>query len=262
MRPDQLFPLFADILSLDGVGPKVARLIERAAGKRVIDLIWCLPHGIVDRRFRPKIADAPDGQLCTLDVLVEGHFPPAVPSRPYRILASDETGTINLIFFRVQGDWLEKALPVGENRLISGEVKHYGGMIHVITTKGNPFGHLVLRGGERPNYDSASIALAESWIGKAGLEQSLLVDCSHANSGKKHELQLSVWENILKQKKEGNKSIVGVMIESNLYCGNQPFPEDPDKLRYGVSITDECLSWEESERMLREGAAVMHKLLH
>ena len=131
MRPDQLFPLFSDILSLDGVGPKVARLIERAAGKRVIDLIWCLPHGIVDRRFRPKIADAPDGQLCSLDVLVEGHFPPAVPSRPYRILASDETGTINLIFFRVQGDWLEKALHVGENRLISGEVKHYGGMIQM-----------------------------------------------------------------------------------------------------------------------------------
>jgi 3-deoxy-7-phosphoheptulonate synthase len=131
----------------------------------------------------------------------------------------------------------------------------------VITTKGNPFGHLVLRGGEKPNYDAANIALAESWIGKAGLEQSLLVDCSHANSGKKHEQQLTVWENVLKQKTEGNKSIVGVMIESNLCCGNQPFPEDPDKLRYGVSITDECLSWEETERMLREGAAVIHKLL-
>jgi 3-deoxy-7-phosphoheptulonate synthase len=131
----------------------------------------------------------------------------------------------------------------------------------VITTKGNPFGHLVLRGGEKPNYDAASIALAESWIGKAGLEQSLLVDCSHANSGKKHEQQLTVWENVLKQKTEGNKSIVGVMIESNLCCGNQPFPEDPGKLRYGVSITDECLSWEDTERMLREGAAVMHDLI-
>ncbi len=129
----------------------------------------------------------------------------------------------------------------------------------VITTKGNPFGHLVLRGGEKPNYDAVSIAHAESWIGKAGLEQSLLVDCSHANSGKKHERQLTVWENILKQKIEGNKSIVGVMIESNLFCGNQPFPEDPEKLRYGVSITDECLSWDETERILREGAEVLHK---
>ena len=92
-------------------------------------------------------------------------------------------------------------------------------------------------------------------------EQSILVDCSHANSGKKHEQQLKVWENILRQKTDGNKSIAGVMIESNICGGNQPFPEDPDKLRYGVSITDECISWEETERMLREGAAVIHKLI-
>ena len=135
------------------------------------------------------------------------------------------------------------------------------GQSSVITTKGNPFGHLVLRGGDKPNYDPQSIALAESWITKGGLEQSILVDCSHANSGKKHEQQLKVWENILKQKTDGNTSIAGVMIESNICGGNQPFPEDPDKLRYGVSITDECISWEETERMLREGAAVIHKLI-
>ncbi len=135
------------------------------------------------------------------------------------------------------------------------------GQSSVITTKGNPFGHLVLRGGDKPNYDEESIALAESWIAKGGLEQSILVDCSHANSGKKHEQQLKVWENILRQKTDGNKSIAGVMIESNICGGNQPFPEDPDKLRYGVSITDECNSWEETERMLREGAAVIHKLI-
>ena len=135
------------------------------------------------------------------------------------------------------------------------------GRSSVITTKGNPFGHLVLRGGEKPNYDAANIAVAESWIAKGGLEQSLLVDCSHANSGKKHEQQLKVWEDILKQKVEGNKSIAGVMIESNLCSGNQPFPEDPDKLRYGVSITDECISWQETERMLRDGAEVMHGLI-
>ncbi len=131
----------------------------------------------------------------------------------------------------------------------------------VITTKGNPFGHLVLRGGEKPNYNAESIAVAESWLEKAGLEQSILVDCSHANSGKKHEQQLKVWEDILQQKRDGNRSIAGVMIESNICAGNQPFPEDPGKLRYGVSITDECISWEETERMLREGAAVMQKLL-
>ena len=119
----------------------------------------------------------------------------------------------------------------------------------------------MLRGGDKPNYDAESITLAESWIAKGGLEQSILVDCSHANSGKKHEQQLKVWENILRQKTDGNTSIAGVMIESNICGGNQPFPEDPDKLRYGVSITDECISWEETERMLREGAAVIHKLI-
>ena len=132
----------------------------------------------------------------------------------------------------------------------------------VITTKGNPFGHLVLRGGDNPNYDSKSISAAESLIEKAGLQQSLLVDCSHANSGKKHQQQLKVWGDVLKQKVDGNKSIAGVMIESNICEGNQPFPEDPEKLRYGVSITDECISWEDTERMLREGAAIIHNLIH
>jgi len=131
----------------------------------------------------------------------------------------------------------------------------------VITTKGNPFGHLVLRGGLHPNYDSASIAAAEALLAKGGLRQPLLVDCSHANSGKKHAEQLKVWENVLGQKVDGNKSIAGVMIESNICAGNQPFPEDPSKLRYGVSITDECVSWKETERMLREGAEVMRTVL-
>ncbi|MEI7694548.1 MAG: 3-deoxy-7-phosphoheptulonate synthase [Chlorobium sp.] len=131
----------------------------------------------------------------------------------------------------------------------------------VITTKGNPFGHLVLRGGQTPNYDEKSIAAAELLLSRAGLPLSVVVDCSHANSGKKYERQLMVWEDVLQQRSAGKKSVVGVMIESNLYCGNQPFPEDPDKLEYGVSITDECLSWEESERMLRQGAEIIHNLV-
>lgn len=135
------------------------------------------------------------------------------------------------------------------------------GRSSVITTTGNPFGHMVLRGGNGgPNYDAASIASAESLLRKAGLQQSLLVDCSHANSGKKHAEQLNVWEDILRQKREGNRSIAGVMIESNICSGNQPFPEDPQKLHYGVSITDECISWEETERMLREGAETIRSL--
>ncbi|MGB0130845.1 3-deoxy-7-phosphoheptulonate synthase [Chlorobium sp.] len=135
------------------------------------------------------------------------------------------------------------------------------GFSSVITTKGNPCGHLVLRGGPVPNYDAQSIAGARLLLEKAGLPQTLLVDCSHANSGKKHAQQLKVWEDILGQKAAGNRSIAGVMIESNLCSGNQPFPEDPEKLRYGVSITDECISWEETARMLHEGAEIMGGLI-
>ncbi len=130
----------------------------------------------------------------------------------------------------------------------------------VITTKGNPFGHLVLRGGsDRPNYDAESISMAEAQLEKAELPGYLLVDCSHANSGKKFENQIKVWEDILDQKKGGNKSIVGVMIESNICSGNQPFPVEPCSLRYGVSITDECVSWDETEKMLRDGAEFMNR---
>lgn len=132
----------------------------------------------------------------------------------------------------------------------------------VITTKGNPFGHLVLRGGsDRPNYDAASITRAESQLAKAELAGHLIVDCSHANSGKKFENQLKVWEDVLDQKAAGNESIAGVMIESNICSGNQPFPVDPCALRYGVSITDECVSWEETEKMLREGADKIGRLI-
>lgn len=132
----------------------------------------------------------------------------------------------------------------------------------VITTKGNPFGHLVLRGGsDRPNYDAASIARADSQLEKAELARYLIVDCSHANSGKKFENQLKVWDDVLGQKAAGNESIAGVMIESNICSGNQPFPVDPCTLRYGVSITDECVSWEETEKMLRDGAERVGRLI-
>jgi 3-deoxy-7-phosphoheptulonate synthase len=128
----------------------------------------------------------------------------------------------------------------------------------VITTKGNPFGHLVLRGGSRgPNYDAENIAQAEKKLSKGDLTPRLLVDCSHANSGKKFSNQVRVWQDILDQKQHGNKSIAGVMIESNICSGNQKFPVKPDELQYGVSITDECVSWEETEKMLRDGAEFM-----
>lgn len=128
------------------------------------------------------------------------------------------------------------------------------GQSAVIRTKGNAYSHVVLRGGaDQTNYDSVSVALCESELAKADLPLNIVVDCSHANSLKKHELQPLVMENCINQIVEGNQSIVGLMIESNLHEGNQPIPDDLSQLKYGVSVTDACVSWEITEAMLRSG---------
>ena len=115
----------------------------------------------------------------------------------------------------------------------------------IIRTRGNAYGHLVLRGGGgQANYDSVSIALAEAALAKAGLPKNIVVDCSHANSSKKPELQPLVLADCVHQIIEGNRSIVGLMIESNLVAGNQPIPADLSQLKYGCSVTDACLDWD------------------
>src|SRR5210317_454648 len=110
------------------------------------------------------------------------------------------------------------------------------GQVSVFTTKGNPYGHIVLRGGSSgPNYDSVHITLCEEALAKAGVASNIMVDCSHANSNKQPELQPLVVENVGNQVLEGNKSIIALMIESNLKAGNQAIPEDLSELEYGVS---------------------------
>ena len=132
------------------------------------------------------------------------------------------------------------------------------GQVSVFTTKGNPYGHVVLRGGSAgPNYDSVHIKLCEDALEKAGQAKNIMVDCSHANSSKKPELQPLVAENITNQILAGNKSIVGLMIESNLKAGNQSIPDNLDELKYGVSVTDGCIDWDTTEQCLRE----MHEKL-
>ncbi len=127
------------------------------------------------------------------------------------------------------------------------------GQVSVFTTKGNGYGHIVLRGGSTgPNYDSVHIRLCEEALEKAGLSSNIMVDCSHANSSKKPELQPLVVENVGNQVIEGNNSIVGLMIESNINAGNQSIPQDLDDLQYGVSVTDGCIDWETTEKCLRE----------
>jgi ATP-dependent DNA helicase RecG len=127
MRPSILNPLFADVTALRGVGPATAALIGKAAGPRVIDLLFARPHGIIDRSRRPKIADAEIGSLATLEVAVDRHEAPPRGRLPYKVLCSDETGFITLIFFHVRSDYLTRALPVGKNRIVSGKIEEYAG---------------------------------------------------------------------------------------------------------------------------------------
>ena len=135
------------------------------------------------------------------------------------------------------------------------------GQCAVIRTGGNSYGHVVLRGGSRPNYDSVSIAMCEEQLRAAKLPINIVVDCSHANCNKKPALQPRVMQDCVHQIIEGNRSIVGLMIESNLEEGNQPIPADLSQLRYGVSITDPCVGWSTTEKMLRDARAKLKDIL-
>ncbi|MBI5773700.1 MAG: 3-deoxy-7-phosphoheptulonate synthase [Verrucomicrobia bacterium] len=128
------------------------------------------------------------------------------------------------------------------------------GATSIIRTAGNPFGHVVLRGGRvRTNFDPESIAEACAQLRKHSLPEALMVDCSHANSAKQHAKQEEVWQSLIAQRAAGNDAIIGAMVESHLHEGSQPIPKDLTLLRHGVSVTDACIGWETTERMLRHG---------
>ncbi|MGI3130484.1 3-deoxy-7-phosphoheptulonate synthase [Halopseudomonas pachastrellae] len=123
------------------------------------------------------------------------------------------------------------------------------GQVSIVTTKGNPYGHVVLRGGNgKPNYDSVSVALCEKDLEKAGIPSNIMVDCSHANSNKDPGLQPLVMDNVANQILEGNDSIIGLMVESHIGWGNQSIPKDLSQLQYGVSVTDACIDWATTEQ--------------
>ncbi len=115
--------------------------------------------------------------------------------------------------------------------------------------------HIILRGGRgRPNYDPVSIVESIERMQKAGLPPRIVVDCSHANCGKRYTLQVHVLRDVIQQRIEGNPFILGAMLESSLKPGSQPFPPPGEVPEYGVSITDPCLGWEETEALLLESA--------
>ena len=136
------------------------------------------------------------------------------------------------------------------------------GVVSIFETKGNPYGHVVLRGGsDGPNYDSANIAKCESALATAELPQNIMVDCSHANSSKDHNIQPLVARDIANQIVKGNKSIVGLMLESHLREGRQAIPGDLNDLEYGVSVTDACINWADTQTSLRELADAVREAL-
>lgn len=153
-------------------------------------------------------------------------------------------------------------LGIAINALKSSKSSHifmginHDGQVTVIQTRGNQYGHVILRGGSEPNYDARSIRECEEALEAAGMPACIMVDCSHANSSKQPQRQPSVASDLTQQIIDGNQSIMGLMLESHLNAGKQPFPE-PEKitdLQYGVSITDGCIDWQTTETLLREMA--------
>jgi ATP-dependent DNA helicase RecG len=131
MRPDILNRIFAPVSVLPGVGPRLGKLVERLAGARVVDLLWHLPTGLIDRRYAPKVSDAREGMVATLTLWIDGHEAPRTPRLPYRVRCRDETGFLHLVFFHLKADYLLKALPEGEQRVVSGRVERFRDQLQI-----------------------------------------------------------------------------------------------------------------------------------
>lgn len=135
------------------------------------------------------------------------------------------------------------------------------GQVALLQTAGNPDGHVILRGGKQPNYDANSVSQCEQQLHNSGQNARLIIDCSHGNSSKDHRRQQAVCEDIFGQIATGNRSIIGVMLESHLNEGNQPSNKPLSELDYGVSITDACIDWQTTEVLLRKGAEQLKPIL-
>ena len=125
MRPAILFPLFAEIRTLSGVGPKLEKLMAKVAGPLLRDLVLDLPVGVIDRSYRPRLAAAEAGRIATVEVTVLEHLPPRVKSQPYKVRVSDDSALMDLIFFHAKADWLMELLPPGTRRVISGRIDRF-----------------------------------------------------------------------------------------------------------------------------------------
>jgi len=158
-------------------------------------------------------------------------------------------------------------IQVAINAMQSASLPHHflginqDGQVTVLRTSGNRYSHIVLRGGDRPNYDSVSVAICEKMLRQHSLPVNIMIDCSHGNSFKDPDLQPLVLDNCVNQILEGNRSIVGVMLESHLHAGSQKIGPDLSKLAYGVSITDACIDWETTEHAIRKAHRNLQKMM-
>lgn len=153
----------------------------------------------------------------------------------------------------------EGNVDVAVNAILSAEAAHSflgmddGGKVSVVGTTGNPYGHIILRGGvSGPNYSSDEVARAANFCKKAGVKPRIIIDCSHANSEKDYRKQAGVWEKVWVQITGGSGSIMGLMLESNLNEGSQKIAGGWGEMKYGVSVTDSCIGWEETKKLLME----------
>jgi 3-deoxy-7-phosphoheptulonate synthase len=155
-------------------------------------------------------------------------------------------------------------IQVALNALQSAKSPHsflginHKGQVSVFETRGNPYGHVILRGGSQPNFDAANVKLVEEKLKEADLSPRIVIDCSHGNTNKDYKLQPNVLEDVIQQIVDGNTSIVGVMLESNLYEGNQPIAGKREELKYGVSVTDKCINWDETEKIILAAYQKLH----
>jgi ATP-dependent DNA helicase RecG len=131
MRPEILFPLFAPLSNLPGIGPRLEKLLAKLTGPHVVDVLWHMPTGVIDRSKRVKVSDLVEGEMVTVEVTVDSHREPPSRRQPYRVICSDETGFITLIFFHAHKDYLKKNLPEGEHRIVSGRVEVYSGAAQI-----------------------------------------------------------------------------------------------------------------------------------
>ncbi|MEE4244639.1 MAG: 3-deoxy-7-phosphoheptulonate synthase [Kangiellaceae bacterium] len=158
-------------------------------------------------------------------------------------------------------------IDVAVNAMQSAVSKHHflginqQGQVALISTKGNEHSHIILRGGKHPNYDSVHIAMLEQRLAKDQLQARFVVDCSHGNSQKDYELQPLVFRNVIEQIKQGNLSILGLMLESHIKAGSQSINNAGKPLQYGVSITDGCIDWPTTKRLLSDAYQQLDKVL-